>query len=102
MAANRFIADYDLVVPKESKSISIKIPEEDKKKTLFILGPSKKDDMIKEGDLEQIVLCDKNGDFYEASVHAFGEILKFVQIRSGEDPDKYKSGKAVVHNMRGR
>lgn len=100
MAVNRFIADYDLVVSKDSKSISIKVPNEDRKKTLTILGPSKKNDMIKEGDLDQIILCDKEGNFYEASVHWFGEIIKFVQIRSGEEPDLYRSGRATVHNMR--
>lgn len=102
MAANRFIADYDLVVPKESKSISIKIPNEEKKKILCILGLSKKSDMIKSDDCRQMILCDKYGEFYEASVQELGDIIKFVQIRSGEEPDKYKSGKAVVHNMRGK
>lgn len=104
MAVNRFIANYDLVVSKESKFILINEPgdEQAKKKTLFILGPSKKDDMIKEDGVEQVVLCDKDGNFYEASTHTFGEIIKFIQIRSGEEPDKYRSGRAIVHDMRGR
>lgn len=104
MAAVRFVADYDLVVSKGSESIMINIPGDDseKKKTLFILGPSKKEDMVKEENSKQIILCDKDGTFYEASIHESGEIIKFLQIRSGDEPDRYKSGKAFVHNMRGR
>lgn len=104
MAVIRFIADYDLVVPKDSESISINIPgdESGKKKTLSILGLSKKNDMVKEEGTDQIILCDKDGNFYEASVHEFREIIKILQIRSGDEPDRYRSGKAFVHNMRGK
>ena len=102
--ANTFIADYDLIVSKNSKSISIRVPEDEsrKKRNLFILGSSKKSDMIKQDDQIQVILCDKVGDFYEASVLELEDTLKFIQIRTSEEPDRYKSGRAIVHNMKGR
>lgn len=99
-----FLADYDLMVPRQSETITVKLPVEDggKRQTLFILGESEKQDMVKQSDWKQWILCDKDGDFYEASVLLLGDTVKFIQIRSGEEPDKYRSGKAIVHNMRGR
>ena len=102
MATNKFIAEYDLVIPKGTDSVLVRVPEEEKKRTLFFLGLSRKNDMIIDTDMKQVILCDKDGNFYEASVHEFSDTMKIVRIRSGEEPERYRSGNAVVHNMRGR